>query len=224
VLENGATVNVLLVNEGAVRPGNSEGIGAATVKDYTQTGAAELFVEMIGTLPNQFDRIQATGIAQLAGRLIVDLDGGFDPALGTTFDILSTVFGVSGTFDLLDYQNLPAGKAFHVDYLTNAVRLTVVNRPSLPADFDDDGDVDATDYGIWKNAFGLNQLGDANGDNVSDAADYTIWRDSEGSVPGAAVVNGTAVPEPAGVVMVAVVAILAAALKLSRLTRRRRAL
>ncbi|MGL4512148.1 MAG: beta strand repeat-containing protein [Lacipirellulaceae bacterium] len=201
VIDNGATVNVLVVNEGALRPGNSEGIGVATVKDYTQTATGELFSEIAGALPNQFDRIQATGIAQVAGRLVVDLDGGFDPALGATFDILTTVFGVSGAFDLIDYQSLPAGKAFAVSYLPNAVRLTTVVRPDFAADFDDDGDVDQTDYAIWVGAYGLNQLGDATGDNLSNAADYTVWRDQLGSGPS---LPATSIPEPTAALLVAV--------------------
>jgi hypothetical protein len=75
------------------------------------------------------------------------------------------------------------------------------------ADFDDDGDVDLTDYAIWKGAFGLNQLGDATGDNISDAADYTVWRDTFGSVSGGggagafADLGITSVPEPRTLVL-----------------------
>ena len=45
------------------------------------------------------------------------------------------------------------------------MQLEVVNKEFFAADFDDDGDVDLTDYAIWKGAFNLNQLGDATGDN-----------------------------------------------------------
>ena len=65
---------------------------------------------------------------------------------------------------------MPAGLAFHIDYLANAVQLQVVNKPFFSADFDEDGDVDPTDFAIWHGAFNLNQLGDADGDNDSDAA------------------------------------------------------
>lgn len=206
VVDNGATVSALIVNDGTLHTGGIDVIGTITVKDYSQASTGLLDMELVGTLPNQFDRLQATGIAQLDGRLLVDLDGGFNPALGATFDIVSTAFGVSGTFDVIDYQDLPAGKSFHVDYLANAVRLTVVSKPTLSADFDHDGDVDTTDYGIWRGAFGLNQLGDANGDNASNAADYILWRKQLGSVPGAgATVDGViaTVPEPTGIAIFA---------------------
>jgi hypothetical protein len=104
---------------------------------------------------------------------------------------------------------MPAGLAFHIAYLGNAVQLQVVNKPIFSADFDDDGDVDATDYAIWRGAFNLNHLGDANGDNQSNAADYVLWRDQFGSVPGAGAGVGTnvAVPEPTALAFVAVAAL-----------------
>jgi hypothetical protein len=205
VLENGANVNVLLVNEGAIRPGNSQGIGTATLKDYVQTSTGELFLELTGTLPNQYDRLLVSQTAQVDGYLNIDLDEvspgvPFNPALGATFDIISSAFGVTGAFDTIDFSGLPAGKAFAITYLPNSVRLTTVVKPEFAADFDDDGDVDATDYQIWVGAYALNQLGDANGDNISDAADYTVWRDTLGSGPS---LPSVAIPEPTAVVLLA---------------------
>ena len=69
---------------------------------------------------------------------------------------------------------MPAGLAFHIDYLANAVQLQVVNKPIFSADFDDDGDVDPTDLAIWDGAFDLNQLGDADGDNDTDGNDFLL--------------------------------------------------
>jgi hypothetical protein len=222
VLDNGAAVNTLLVNEGTLRPGNFNGIGTATVKDYVQSSTGELFVELIGTLPNQYDRILASQTAQIDGYLNIDIDEvspgvPFVPALGQTFDIISTVFGRSGSFDTVDVSGMPAGLAFHVDYLATSVRLTVVNKPIFAADFDDDGDVDMTDYSIWRSAYNLNQLGDANGDNQSNAADWVIWRDEFGSAPGAGALLdvNAAVPEPNAIAFLAVVT-------LCSITQRRR--
>jgi fibronectin-binding autotransporter adhesin len=205
VVDNGATVNVLVVNEGGLHPGGLFTVGAVTVKDYSQASTGVLNVTLDGTLPNQFDRLLATGIAQIVGRLNVGLDVGFNPALGATFDILSTAFGVSGTFSLVDYDNLPAGKTFRVDYLPSTVRLTVVNKPIFSADFDDDGDVDASDLGIWKTNFNLNQLGDADGDNDSDGNDFLLWQRQLGSKP-TAVAASTAVPEPGAAILLVVAA------------------
>ncbi len=64
--------------------------------------------------------------------------------------------------------------------------------PSLPADFDDDGDVDGDDLGEWKTAFGTTAVGDANNDGVSDGADFLIWQQTYAPPVAAA----SAVPEP----------------------------
>jgi hypothetical protein len=118
---------------------------------------------------------------------------------------------------------MPAGLTFQLNYLFNAVQLEVVNTTFYEADFDEDGDVDLTDYGIWKNNFNLNQLGDANGDNVSDAADYTIWRNQLGSVSGGGAGAGAAfdfgpeaVPEPGTVVLLVISAGLMLQLRFQR--------
>lgn len=217
VIDAGATVNALYVNQGALRVANSEGIGVATVKDYVQSATGDLFVELTGTLPNQFDRIQVTGVAQIAGYLNVDIDGAFVPALGNTFDIISTAFGVSGAFDYMDVSGMPAGLAFKINYLPNAVRLQVVAKPIFSADFDDDGDVDPTDLAIWKGAYHLNQLGDADGDNDSDGFDFLLWQQQAGSHP--AVAAQAAVPEPDTALLIVVAAIASGIAKRRRAVR-----
>ena len=57
VTEPGASINVLLDNEGTIRPGGFDTIGAVNLKDYQQTNSGQLFVELKGTLLNQFDRL-----------------------------------------------------------------------------------------------------------------------------------------------------------------------
>jgi hypothetical protein len=62
-----------------------------------------------------------------------------------------------------------------------------------PADFDEDGFVDADDLATWIAAYGSTQAGDANGDNVTDGADFLLWQQQfTGSAPPI-----SAVPEPA---------------------------
>ncbi|QDT73524.1 beta strand repeat-containing protein [Lacipirellula limnantheis] len=197
--ENGANINVLTVNEGSFRPGNFDGIGAVTLKDFQQTGTGQLFVELTGTLLNQFDRLAVTGVAQLDGYLNIDVDGAFVPALGNTFNII-TAPSVLGQFDYYDVSGMPADLAFKVNYLANAVQLEVVTKPIFSADFDDDGDVDLTDLSIWKSAFNLNQLGDANGDNITNGSDFLLWQQQLGSKP-TAVGAGAVVPEPSAALL-----------------------
>jgi hypothetical protein len=203
--EANVVINTLLVNEGTIRPSGFNTVGSETIKDFQQTNTGLSEFEITGTLLNQFDRLTMTGTAQLDGWLVADIDGAFVPVLGNTFNIISAPNGVFGTFDGIDVSGMPAGLAFHINYQPTYVQLQVVTKPIYSADFDDDGDVDATDYQIWRHAFHLNQLGDADGDNDSDAADYVVWRKQLGSHAGAgagAGFDGAAVPEPAGLGLV----------------------
>ena len=211
VADPGANIGVLLVNQGRFDPGGLTGVGIVDVDNFQQTATGDYFSEIGGALLNQLDRLDVVGVAALDGRLVVDLDNLFNPALGSTFDII-TAASVSGAFHTVDYEplSLPVGKTFHVDYLATAVRLTVVNTPFFSADFDDDGDVDPTDLAIWQGAYGLNQLGDADGDNDSDGRDFMAWQRQFGSAPLVAVstANSTAVPEPTTGVFISVALIL----------------
>ena len=162
-----------------------------------------MFVEIKGTALNAFDRLVASGDVVVDGYLNIDIDEvspgvPFVPALGNTFNII-TGNTVTGEFDFADVSGMPAGLAFHIDYLANAVQLQVVNKPFFSADFDDDGDVDATDLAIWDGAFDLNQLGDADGDNDTDGADLLMWQQQFGSRPGGPPAN--AVPEPTSLLL-----------------------
>jgi hypothetical protein len=69
----------------------------------------------------------------------------------------------------------------------------------LPADFDDDGDVDSADLTRWRNNFGPNAMADADGDGDSDGNDFLMWQRQVGSTSGVAA--AAAVPEPACVLL-----------------------
>ena len=213
VADNLADIDVLLDMQGAFRPGNFNGIGRVDLFDYQQGATGELYVELIGTALNAFDRLVASGDVVLDGYLNIDIDEispgvQFVPSLGQTFNII-TGNTVTGTFDTVDVSGMPAGLAFHLNYLSNAVQMEVVNKPIFSADFDEDGDVDATDLAIWDNAFNLNQLGDADGDNDSDGNDFLLWQRQFGSVPAVAAAQPAAgtVPEPSGALLVLLAAI-----------------
>lgn len=220
VMDATANANVLLQMDGAFRPANFEGVGRVDVRDYQQGPTGDLYIEIKGTALNAFDRIAVSGDAVLAGRLEIDVDEVspgvlFTPVLGNTFNIIATTGIRSGQFNVVDtvVNEMPVGLAFYVNYLPNGVQLIVVNKPTYEADFDHDGDVDMTDYDIWRDSFGLNLVGDATGDGKSDAADYIIWRKQLGLGPlppgaGAGLPSQFAVPEPTG--MMAIFALLTA--------------
>jgi hypothetical protein len=209
VADNQADIGVLLDMQGAFRPGNSSGIGRIDLVDYQSSSTSELFVEIVGTALNQFDRLVASGDVILDGYLNIDIDEispgvPFVPVLGNTFNII-TANTVTGMFDFADISGMPNGLTFHIQYLPNAVQLQVVNQATFAADFDDDGDVDLTDLQIWRGAFDLNQLGDADGDNDSDGNDFLIWQQQLGSASGVAAVR--AVPEPGAAVLLVFAAV-----------------
>jgi hypothetical protein len=71
--------------------------------------------------------------------------------------------------------------------------------PFPPGDFNQDGEVDAADYDVWRGAFGstTQPAADADGNGAVDAADYVIWR-KHLTAPAAAssTISITYVPEP----------------------------
>lgn len=50
----------------------------------------------------------------------------------------------------------------------------------IPGDYNDDGMVNAADYGVRTTAYGStgHNAAGGNGDDVVNAADYTVWRDA----------------------------------------------
>jgi hypothetical protein len=72
-------------------------------------------------------------------------------------------------------------------------------RALLAGDFNNDLSIKADDLPLWKGAYGVNDIGDANGDSKSDGADFLLWQrqlDPAGAV--------TAVPEPAAAALLAI--------------------
>jgi hypothetical protein len=69
---------------------------------------------------------------------------------------------------------------------------------SLAADFDNDGDVDGNDLGVWQAAYGVTNAGDADGDGDSDGRDFLTWQRQFGS--GLGPISAVhPVPEPSAV-------------------------
>lgn len=62
------------------------------------------------------------------------------------------------------------------------------------ADFNEDTFVNGADLVMWKDAFGLNANGDADGDNDSDGADYLVWQRNFGATSAGGTL--TTIPEP----------------------------
>lgn len=198
-LQDGASVDVLVENQGTIDLGSAGLAGQVTGFDYQQDSTGTMLIDLGGTGLNQFDRYDLSGAVQLDGALIIDLFGGYVPTVGDTFDILSAGVSVTGLFSSVDQPfAMPSGLLFDVVYSADLVQLVVVEAPIYSADFDLDGDVDGDDLVIWQSAYGVDDSADADGDGDSDGRDFAEWQRQFGSVPLSA---STAVPEPSGVLL-----------------------
>jgi T5SS/PEP-CTERM-associated repeat protein len=203
-----------LVNRGgALSPGDS--IGDTTIiGGYVQHTGGTISIDIGGPLvSSQYDFVNVTGIAELAGKLEVTLIDGFIPGPQHAFAVLDAGF-IAGAFD-----NVVSGErlitadgsgSFIVNYgpasAFNQQQIVLsAFQPLLLGDFDRDGDVDRDDLLQWQGDFGQNGSSDADDDNDSDGADFLVWQQQLGSPPAAAAT--AAVPEPGGVILLAVGAI-----------------
>jgi hypothetical protein len=94
--------------------------------------------------------------------------------------------------------------------LTSATELFDSAAPA--GDYDADRDVDASDYGVWRSAFGTATIlqgsgADGNFNGVVDAADYLVWRKSLAENAASSAATFAGVPEPATSAIISLLAI-----------------
>jgi hypothetical protein len=187
VLGGNGTISGSVTSQGAVAPGNSPGtlnIGGS----YTQQAGATLAIELASA--SSYDRLVVSGTASLAGTLAVSLTGGYLPAAGDNFQIITAAGFSNMTFTTVLPQ-LPENLVWNVDYATTSVTLAVAPA-GLAGDFNSDGAVDAADYVVWRKGLGTTYTED----------DYNDWRSNFGATQageGAGDSDPSAVPEPATV-------------------------
>ena len=175
--------------------------------DVSFADLADLSIEIGGRGEGEFDVLDITGSATLAGILDVSLLGDFLPAVGNTFEILTSTGGVGGVFANESFPDLGALLTMDALYDDNSVTLAVV--PTLAGDYNANGVVDAADYTVWRDELGQSGLGlaaDGTGadgipDGVVDPLDYQFWKDRFGDTLGSASLSKSAVPEPASFVL-----------------------
>jgi T5SS/PEP-CTERM-associated repeat protein len=206
-----------LVSGGA----NFPGAGAVTFNDGYSPGdspAAVAFggdvtfgpnnaleIELAGTTPGaEYDQLLVADTASLDGILNVSLLGGFLPALGDSFTILTAAGGVAGTFADELLPALAAGLEWDVLYNPNDVTLAVL---SIGPDciFGDtgpcDGRVDIDDLNAVRNHFGA--TGGDDGSLAGDAFpfDGLVNIDDLNAVRNNFGATAAAVPEPSTCVL-----------------------
>jgi cyclophilin family peptidyl-prolyl cis-trans isomerase len=217
-VRDGISLSQGVLNIGTFAPGLQ--VGTVTLPSYQQTTEGTLAIQLRGTtVDTQYDRLSVTGLAQMDGSVNVSLLGGFLPTPGNSFTVL-TAGSINGTFGLT-LPLITAGYVWNVNVTGTTLTLTVV-----AADYNHDGIVNAADYTVWRDTMGAHVTAftgaDGSGNGIIDQADYTVWKNNFGETSGGssgsgsgALGNGTAVPEPASVILAA------AALVFSRIQRAR---
>jgi arylsulfatase A-like enzyme len=174
--------------------------GISVQGDFYHQAGGQIAIDLGGHSAGvDYDVINVTGKVNLAGDLSVALaDAGgspFAPGSGDIFQILTATQGVTGQFANVALPTLPWDLNWRVNYLTNAVTLSVL----ITGDFNHDGFVNSADYVVWRK-------------NNGSAADYNAWRANFGAVLGSGSgvglgsSSGASVPEPTGIVLLTMAA------------------
>jgi hypothetical protein len=106
---------------------------------------------------------------------------------------------VSNLIPPADYYD-PAVLTTDLYTIINKVIWDVVSTENYTgiADFNNDGYVGSSDLTVWRNAFGINAAGDADGDGDTDGRDFLYWQRNFRGQPLGLI---AAVPEPGSVVL-----------------------
>lgn len=127
---------------------------------------------------------------------------GDNPSFGHAFigfvdpDGFSSVV-LTGTLEVNEENMLEGGNIFGADDFS----IAIADEPTLPGDYNADGQVNIADYTVWRNHLGApdsvlptGSTNDASG--YVDAGDYATWKANFGATSGANGLATTAIPEP----------------------------
>lgn len=203
-LAGSGTIAGAVDSSGEIAPGNSPGQLRAASARFR--GTSTFTVELAG--PANYDAFSLTGPAtlDLGATLAVQLPGGYTPAGGQSFDILSYT-SATGRFSNYTGVDLGGGLVLAPFYLDNALRLVTTIR----GDANGDGQVTFDDYQRLQRGYGKPggwQQGDFNLDGLVDASDVRLLYDNlHKSVSVAAPLPAHSVPEPTTLALVVVSAL-----------------
>ncbi len=132
---------LVVITSGALTNSGSLSISSSTTINvngaYEQLGAGVISIDLAGTGNGQFGTLNVTGQAALDGTLNVNLVGGFEPSVGSNFQIVTYASRV-GEFATINGLSLPNGLVFVPQFnatdltLTAAVPLRVADN-SIPS-------------------------------------------------------------------------------------------
>jgi hypothetical protein len=134
VVQGSATLDIsstTVVSDGQFSPGSPLG-ALQVIGNVPNSTMAQVNIELGGTVPGvSFDQLRVTGAATLRGALNISVVNGFQPAVGTSFEILNYA-SHSGTFD--NIFGLNVGSGFYLEPTINAtnVVLTMIDTRPRP--------------------------------------------------------------------------------------------
>jgi len=130
VLGGAGTLSFDLTNAGTINPGDSAGVaGTFTIGGaYMQAAGGILEIELGGTAGGAYDQLAVSGAATLDGTLRFSHIGGFTPAPGDIFDVL-TAGSSTGAFAGVDG---PPGCTYSLAYGPTSVTATVLTVAAEP--------------------------------------------------------------------------------------------
>jgi fibronectin-binding autotransporter adhesin len=195
--------NVVVQTGGRIAPGSD--VGTLTVNGDVSFATGSIFgVEFNGDTLGTFDQLVVNGIATLAGELRLNLVTGYLPAVGTTFEILSSTSPLVGKFDTVVLPTSSPTIGFEVSYTATSLLVEVVGVDAIPGDYNGDGTVNLADYTVWRDNLGQTGVdlpSDGDGNEIVDAGDYQVWKDNFGFSLGNASVATQSVPEPSSLLV-----------------------
>lgn len=132
-----------------------------------------MIVDLGGLNPGEFDRVVLSGsdVMEIDGTLTVNIDSGYAPLFGDTWDIISGGTN-SGTFSEVITGTTPIGQVYRAIYAVDRVFVIL----TCDADLSGDGVIDFFDVSTFLNFFGAQDVrGDLNGDGNFDFFDVSTF-------------------------------------------------
>ena len=167
--------------------GGIDGIFASLGDQTSQIGVSKLAFDEQGTLLAADDSGTISAFNTSTGQRLADVATGLvfpvgmAPAPGGGLAVVVGDAGAPGSVVIVEDGNattlIPGGDA---EDLSGA--SSIVYSP-VPGDYDGDGTVAQSDYGIWQAALGNTgpaEPADGNGDGTVNAADYSVWLNNLG--------------------------------------------
>lgn len=191
-------------------PGDEEavfyGVGTLT-NGWPDFSGAPMGSNMIS--PPAFSSLSGTsGLPWATGDVFEDAawDTAAILATGTFSDDHSPGFYAGGGFVSSGQVFTSAGTSTTIGSLAMVDPVSTIVRTNYLPDYNHNGTVDAADYALWRDTYGMTGMGldaDGNGDEIVDDLDYDLWRQHFGEIVvsgsgagGGAVFGVATVPEP----------------------------